>query len=103
MKDIPFDPTQFASAELILAYDDEGIPFLESDDDEKPRMLAGITIFLEPKDIHEPYQQKELIPCQPTLVQITPSQILINNQQTESNPQDLDQLTALLYEKIAFM
>lgn len=102
MKNIPFDHEQFVSASLILAYDEDGVPFLESDDDQTPRLLAGITIFLEPRDPKAHYQQKELVPCQPTLVQVTPNNVRFQ-QLTVPNPQDLDQLTALLYEKITFM
>lgn len=102
MKEISFDHVQFASASLVLAYDEDGVPFLDSDEDSTPRLLAGVTIFLEPKDPKAHYQQKELVPCQPTLIQVTSQRILLNQQEMGPNPQDLDQLTALLFEKIDF-
>lgn len=99
MKTIPFDHTQFASAELIIAYDTEEAPILPSDTDQFPRYLAGITIFLEPKDPTQHFHQDELIPAESTTVQITPDTVIINNM-LFPNPNDLDQLTALLWENL---
>ncbi len=92
------DQNIYSNVEVILAYDSDGIPFLLSDTDAVPRTLGGFSCFLEPKDVHKHFEQKDIeIPSQISIA-MKEDHVLIN-QKSFPIPPDLDALTLLIFEE----